>query len=175
MARSHAGTLPPSCRETCLEGNERPAHELPQPRTARAALAGTSPVDASSGMQRRHRLNRGGDRQLNWALPTPRSPSRVSLGAGAAQHNRPLPLSDFRHRTEGEDTPPPREETATADDDLVGVVSVPLVADVIQPADVRSVAREHPVAPGGGEEAAEFRLCPVAPLVPFTLLHEREE
>jgi transposase len=33
-----------------------------------AALAGTSPVDASSGMQHRHRLNRGGDRQLNWAL-----------------------------------------------------------------------------------------------------------
>jgi transposase len=33
-----------------------------------AALAGTSPVEASSGQQRRHRLNRGGDRQLNWAL-----------------------------------------------------------------------------------------------------------
>lgn len=33
-----------------------------------AALAGTSPVDAPSGKQRRHRLNRGGDRQLNWAL-----------------------------------------------------------------------------------------------------------
>lgn len=33
-----------------------------------AALAGTSPVDASSGKQRRHRLNRGGDRQLNRAL-----------------------------------------------------------------------------------------------------------
>jgi transposase len=33
-----------------------------------AALAGTSPIDASSGRQRRHRLNRGGDRQLNWAL-----------------------------------------------------------------------------------------------------------
>jgi transposase len=33
-----------------------------------AALAGTSPIDASSGKQRRHRLNRGGDRQLNWAL-----------------------------------------------------------------------------------------------------------
>ncbi|MGH8861147.1 MAG: IS110 family transposase [Jatrophihabitantaceae bacterium] len=33
-----------------------------------AALAGTSPLDASSGKQRRHRLNRGGDRQLNWAL-----------------------------------------------------------------------------------------------------------
>lgn len=33
-----------------------------------AALAGTSPLDASSGRQKRHRLNRGGDRQLNWAL-----------------------------------------------------------------------------------------------------------
>lgn len=35
-----------------------------------AALAGTSPVDASSGRQQRHRLNRGGDRQLNAALYT---------------------------------------------------------------------------------------------------------
>ncbi|HEX7311469.1 MAG TPA: IS110 family transposase [Gaiellaceae bacterium] len=33
-----------------------------------AALAGTNPVDASSGRQQRHRLNRGGDRQLNRAL-----------------------------------------------------------------------------------------------------------
>ncbi len=33
-----------------------------------AALAGTSPIDASSGKQQRHRLNRDGDRQLNWAL-----------------------------------------------------------------------------------------------------------
>ncbi len=33
-----------------------------------AALAGTSPLEASSGQQRRHRLNRGGDRQLNRAL-----------------------------------------------------------------------------------------------------------
>jgi hypothetical protein len=52
---------------------------------------------------------------------------------------------------------------------------VPLVADVIQPADMRAVAREHPVAPGDGEEPAEFRLCPVAPLAPATLLHGREE
>src|SRR6266498_2707802 len=36
--------------------------------SAFAALAGTSPVDASSGKQQRHRLNRGGDRQLNRAL-----------------------------------------------------------------------------------------------------------
>jgi transposase len=33
-----------------------------------AALAGTSPVEASSGLHQRHRLNRGGDRQLNRAL-----------------------------------------------------------------------------------------------------------
>ena len=33
-----------------------------------AALAGTSPVQASSGQTQRHRLNRGGDRQLNRAL-----------------------------------------------------------------------------------------------------------
>jgi transposase len=33
-----------------------------------AALAGVSPVEASSGQVKRHRLNRGGDRQLNWAL-----------------------------------------------------------------------------------------------------------
>jgi transposase len=33
-----------------------------------AALCGSSPVDASSGKQERHRLNRGGDRQANNAL-----------------------------------------------------------------------------------------------------------
>jgi len=33
-----------------------------------AALCGVSPLDASSGRQRRHRLNRGGDRQANNAL-----------------------------------------------------------------------------------------------------------
>lgn len=35
-----------------------------------AALCGASPVDASSGRQQRHRLNRGGDRQANNALWT---------------------------------------------------------------------------------------------------------
>lgn len=35
-----------------------------------AALCGASPVDASSGRQQRHRLNRGGDRQANAALYT---------------------------------------------------------------------------------------------------------
>jgi len=33
-----------------------------------AALCGSSPVDASSGKQKRHRLNQGGDRQANSAL-----------------------------------------------------------------------------------------------------------
>jgi transposase len=33
-----------------------------------AALCGTAPLDASSGKQQRHRLNRGGDRQANQAL-----------------------------------------------------------------------------------------------------------
>ena len=35
-----------------------------------AALCGASPVEASSGKTRRHRLNRGGDRQANCALHT---------------------------------------------------------------------------------------------------------
>jgi transposase len=35
-----------------------------------AALAGVAPVPASSGQTVRHRLNRGGDRQLNRALHT---------------------------------------------------------------------------------------------------------
>ena len=33
-----------------------------------AHLCGVSPIDASSGKQQRHRLNRGGDRQANSAL-----------------------------------------------------------------------------------------------------------
>jgi transposase len=36
--------------------------------TSFAPLCGTSPIDASSGRQRRHRLNRGGHRQANCAL-----------------------------------------------------------------------------------------------------------
>ena len=35
-----------------------------------ASLCGVSPVPASSGKTRRHRLNRGGDRQANRALYT---------------------------------------------------------------------------------------------------------
>ena len=35
-----------------------------------AALAGAAPLEASSGQRIRHRLNRGGDRDLNRALHT---------------------------------------------------------------------------------------------------------
>lgn len=37
---------------------------------ALAQMAGTCPLPASSGNTVRHRLNRGGDRRLNWALNT---------------------------------------------------------------------------------------------------------
>lgn len=36
--------------------------------SAFAALCGAAPIPASSGKTNRHRLNRGGDRQANWAL-----------------------------------------------------------------------------------------------------------
>lgn len=35
-----------------------------------ATLAGTSPIEASSGQTTRHRLNRSGDRKLNYAVHT---------------------------------------------------------------------------------------------------------
>jgi hypothetical protein len=38
------------------------------PRQVSPRCAAPAPVDASSGKQRRHRLNRGGDRQANSAL-----------------------------------------------------------------------------------------------------------
>jgi transposase len=37
-------------------------------KAAFALLSGTAPLQASSGQTHRHRLNRGGNRQLNWAL-----------------------------------------------------------------------------------------------------------
>ena len=37
-------------------------------RAAFAVLSGTAPLVASSGQTHRHRLNRGGNRQLNWVL-----------------------------------------------------------------------------------------------------------
>jgi transposase len=37
-------------------------------KSAFAMLTGTAPIEASSGATKRHRLNRGGNRQLNYAL-----------------------------------------------------------------------------------------------------------
>jgi len=63
-----------------------------------AALAGVAPIPASSGQVTRHRLNRGGDRQLNrrcipwpWcgcATTQPRVPTRPAAGAMARAHAR---------------------------------------------------------------------------------------
>lgn len=55
-----------------------------------AALAGTSPVDASSGRQQRHRLNRGGDRQLNSALHVIALNRKRAHGASRAYYERLL-------------------------------------------------------------------------------------
>jgi transposase len=60
-----------------------------------AALAGTSPVDASSGKQRRHRLNRGGDRQLNWALHV------IAPSNASATTPRPAPTRRWQDHERG--------------------------------------------------------------------------
>jgi transposase len=56
----------PVCAAQVLVSTADPARLRSEP--AFAALAGVSPIEASSGPRKRHRLNRGGDRQLNWAL-----------------------------------------------------------------------------------------------------------
>jgi transposase len=81
--RSPSSTLTSPCSSRALRhrsstskalGSRQPPRCSP-PRATRlrsdrsfAALCGSSPVDASSGRQLRHRLNRGGDRQANCAL-----------------------------------------------------------------------------------------------------------
>jgi transposase len=56
----------PVCAAQLLVSTAQPQRIRTEP--AFAALAGVSPVEASSGPIKRHRLNRSGDRQLNWAL-----------------------------------------------------------------------------------------------------------
>ncbi len=75
-----------------------------------------------------------------------------------AQDDRPFPHSYRLDRTEGKGTTPPWEDGAAANDDLVWVVGVALVAHVVEPTEVRPVTCHHLVAVGGGEEATEFRL-----------------
>jgi transposase len=56
----------PLCAAQLLVSTAHPHRIRSEP--AFAALAGVSPVEASSGPIKRHRLNRSGDRQLNWVL-----------------------------------------------------------------------------------------------------------
>lgn len=56
----------PLCAAQLLVSTAHPHRIRSEP--AFAALAGVSPIEASSGPTKRHRLNRSGDRQLNWAL-----------------------------------------------------------------------------------------------------------
>jgi hypothetical protein len=75
-----------------------------------------------------------------------------------AKDDSPLPRLYCLDRTEGKGTVPPWEEAAPSNDDRVGVVCVPLVADVVEPTDLRAVDCHDPVALGGGEQATELRL-----------------
>jgi hypothetical protein len=50
-----------------------------------------------------------------------------------AQHDRPLPRPDRLDRAEGNGTPPSQEQAPSANDDFVGMIGVPLIADVIEP------------------------------------------
>jgi hypothetical protein len=64
-----------------------------------------------------------------------------------------------------------------ANDDLVRVIGVALIADVVELADGRAVACQHPVAPGAGEQATKLRLrshALLGTLIPDPLLHSEE-
>jgi transposase len=63
----HAGTGPVSAAQAIVSYSH---HGRCHSEAAFAALAGASPLEASSGRTTRHRLNRGGDRHLNNALHT---------------------------------------------------------------------------------------------------------
>jgi transposase len=71
-----------------------------------AMLAGAAPVPASSGQVVRHRLNRGGDRQLHRAWPTivllrqvHHGPTRASTGRRIAQGKSQREIRRCRKRT----------------------------------------------------------------------------
>jgi len=60
------GVGPESAGALLVAAGDNPERLRSEPSFA--ALCGASPLDASSGRQQRHRLNRGGDRQANCAL-----------------------------------------------------------------------------------------------------------
>jgi hypothetical protein len=65
-----------------------------------AALSGTAPLEPSSGQRTRHRLNRGGDRDLNRAFTPSRSPACAATPRPAPtmpnppRRARPIATSD---------------------------------------------------------------------------------
>jgi hypothetical protein len=122
---------------------------------------------------------------------TPQSPSSLSGGERRrlgwrsalkrvvveAQDDRPFARCDRLDHAKGEGTTPPRQDGAPPNNDLIGMVGVPLVADVVEPAEVRPVTCNHPVALGGGKEATELRLPSGTPLsapIADLLRHEQE-
>jgi transposase len=64
--RALHGVGPDSAAALLIAAGDNPGRLRSE--AASAALCGSSPVEASSGKTRRHRLNRGGDRQANAAL-----------------------------------------------------------------------------------------------------------
>ena len=94
-----------------------------------------------------------------------------------AQNDRPFPRSHCLDHAEGKGTTPPRPDSAPPNNDLIRVVGVPLVADVVEPTEVRPVTCNHPVALGGGKEATELRLpsrTSLSTLIADLLRHEQE-
>ena len=65
-AGGRKGVGPDTASAILVSAGDNP-HRLRDERSF-AALAGSNPIPASSGKTTRHRLNRGGDRQLNAAL-----------------------------------------------------------------------------------------------------------
>src|SRR5712691_3382722 len=103
--------------------------------------------------------------------------SALELVVVEAQDDRPFPRFDCLDHAEGKGTTPPRQDGAPPNNDLIRMVGVPLVADVVEPAEVRPVTCNHPVALGGGKEATELRLpsrTSLSALIANLLRHEQE-
>ena len=79
---------------------DRPDRPLPTPTPSSPATAGVAPLEASSGKHQRHRLDRGGNRQLNCALyriaitQAPHPPARTRLPRTQTSRRQEPPRSD---------------------------------------------------------------------------------
>ena len=62
----HQGAAPSTTATLLVTAGDNP--DRIRSEASFAALCGAAPIPASSGKTNRHRLNRGGDRQANWAL-----------------------------------------------------------------------------------------------------------